>query len=141
MQMENDGRNDFDFLIGTWKVHHRSLKARLKGSTEWVEFKSNMINRKILNGLGNIDENIIHALTGIFHAMTLRLFNPDAKEWDIYWTTDQAVRLDIPKLGARLQINQNKLEFVTIGCSAQYKDGFGAELVAIEKRICRCIRA
>ena len=34
MQKENDGRNDFDFLIGTWKVHHRALKQRLNGSKQ-----------------------------------------------------------------------------------------------------------
>jgi hypothetical protein len=43
VQMENDGRNDFDFLIGAWKVHHRRLKERLKGSTQWVEFESKMV--------------------------------------------------------------------------------------------------
>jgi hypothetical protein len=99
MQAENDERNDFDFLIGTWKVYHRSLKARLKGSTEWVEFNSTMANRKILNGLGNIDENIIHAPTGLVRAITLRLFNPESKEWSICWTTDQAGRLDVPMIG------------------------------------------
>jgi hypothetical protein len=98
-QMENDGRNDFDFLLGTWKVHHRSLKARLKGSTEWLEFNSTMVNRKILSGLGNIDENIIHAPTGLVHAITLRLFNPESKEWSIYWTTDQAGALAVPMIG------------------------------------------
>ena len=55
MSTENDGRNDFDFLIGTWKVHHRMLKARLKGSTEWLEFEGDTVDRKILNGIGNMD--------------------------------------------------------------------------------------
>ena len=32
MKTENDGRNDFDFLIGTWKVHHRTVET----AAEWV---------------------------------------------------------------------------------------------------------
>jgi hypothetical protein len=99
MQPENDGRNDFDFLIGTWKVHHRTLKKRLNGSTEWQEFEGETVDRKILNGLGNMDENLIHAQTGSVHAMTLRLFNPESKEWSIYWSTDRTGTLDVPVIG------------------------------------------
>jgi len=99
MQTENDGRNDFDFLLGTWKVYHRSLKQRLKGSTEWQEFYGDTVCRKILNGLGNLDENIIHRETGLVHAMTLRLFNPTSREWSIYWSTDLTGTLDVPMIG------------------------------------------
>jgi len=99
MQTENDGRNDFDFLIGTWKVQHRSLKQRLKGSTEWLEFYGDTVCRKILNGLGNLDENIIQRNTGPVHAMTLRLFNPASREWSIYWSTDLTGTLDVPMVG------------------------------------------
>ncbi len=99
MQTENDGRNDFDFLIGTWKVHHRTLKKRLSGSTEWMEFEGDMVSRKILNGLGNMDENLIHAPTGPVHAVAFRLFNPESKEWSIYWSTDQTGILDVPVIG------------------------------------------
>jgi hypothetical protein len=99
MQPENDGQNDFDFLIGSWKVHHRSLKARLKGSTEWGEFEGEMVSRKILNGLGNLDENIIYWSSGPVHAITLRLFDPGSQEWSIYWSTDQTGILDVPMIG------------------------------------------
>ena len=99
MSMENDGRNDFDFLIGTWKVHHRTLKKRLHGSTEWNEFEGDMVSRKILNGLGNMDENLIHTKSGLVHAIALRLFNPVSKEWSIYWSTDQTGILDVPVIG------------------------------------------
>lgn len=100
MQIENDGRNDFDFLIGTWKVHHRRLKERLKGCTEWEEFDSDTVARKILNGLGNIDENIIHRQTGPVHAISLRLFDPQSKEWSIYWATNLTGTLDVPMIGS-----------------------------------------
>jgi hypothetical protein len=99
MQAENDGRNDFDFLIGTWNVHHHTLRKRLKGSTDWHEFDGETVSRKILNGLGNMDENIIHRETGPVHAITLRLFNPESKEWSIYWSTDLTGILDVPMIG------------------------------------------
>ena len=99
MNTENDGRNDFDFLIGTWKVYHRMLTQRLKGSTEWIEFEGETVDRKILNGLGNMDENIIHMKNGPVHAITLRLFNPASKEWSIHWSTDRMGVLDIPMIG------------------------------------------
>ena len=97
--MENDGRNDFDFLIGTWKVHHRMLKERLKGSTDWIEFEGDTVDRKIMNGLGNLDENIIHMKTGPVHAISMRLFHPHSKEWSIHWSTDRMGTLDIPMVG------------------------------------------
>jgi len=99
MQMENDGRNDFDFLLGTWKVHHRMLAGRLKGSTEWKEFDGDTDNRKILNGLGNMDENIIRWHTGPVHAIGLRLFDPGSREWSIYWSTELTGTLDVPMIG------------------------------------------
>jgi hypothetical protein len=98
--MQNDGRNDFDFLIGTWKVHHRILKARLNASADWLEFEGDTVDRKILNGIGNMDDNIIHMQTGPVHAISLRLFNPVSKEWSIYWSTDRTGVLDIPVIGA-----------------------------------------
>ena len=100
MQPENDGRNDFDYLIGTWKVHHRRLVERLKGSTDWEEFEGDTIDRKILNGLGNMDENVLHRKTGSVHAISLRLFNPQSKEWSIHWSTDLTGALDVPMIGA-----------------------------------------
>jgi hypothetical protein len=99
MQTENDGRNDFDFLIGTWKVHHHRLVERLKGCTEWEEFEGETIDRKMLNGVGNLDENILHRKIGSVHAISLRLFNPESKEWSIYWSTNLTGTLDVPMIG------------------------------------------
>jgi len=99
MQSANDGRNDFDFLIGTWKVHHRRLVERLKGSTDWEEFDGDTVDRKILDGLSNLDENVLHRRTGSIYAISLRLFNPQSKEWSIYWSTNLTGTLDVPMIG------------------------------------------
>src|SRR5258706_1611779 len=99
MGTEKDGRNDFDFLFGTWKVHHRMLAQQLKRSTEWLEFEGDTVDQKILNGIGNMDDNTTHMEKGPVHAISLRLFNPESKEWSIYWSTDKTGILDVPMIG------------------------------------------
>jgi hypothetical protein len=56
--------------------------------------------RKILNGIGNID-NFKTALDGKpFEGMTLRLFNPKTRLWSIYWADSNVGILDIPVVGS-----------------------------------------
>ncbi|MEW6731340.1 MAG: hypothetical protein AB1489_08375, partial [Acidobacteriota bacterium] len=50
--------NDFDFLVGNWKIHNKKLKTRLNNCTEWFEFEASGICHKILNGFGNTDRYI-----------------------------------------------------------------------------------
>ena len=44
-RIEQDGRADFDFFVGRWKVHNRRLRERLKGSTDWEEFEGTSVAR------------------------------------------------------------------------------------------------
>jgi len=39
MKNQTKGSNDFDFLVGSWRVHHRRLKERLAGNHDWIEFE------------------------------------------------------------------------------------------------------
>lgn len=61
------GADDFDFLIGDWSVLHRRLKQRLVGDTDWIEFSGPATARKILGGLGNVDEYRINLPTGAYN--------------------------------------------------------------------------
>lgn len=72
---------DFDFFIGSWKIHNRFLKGRLRGSTEWIEFDATSVVQHVLGGLGNFDQYKAKGVEG----MTLRLFNPATGDWSIYW--------------------------------------------------------
>ena len=47
-QQEQDGRADFDFFIGSWKIQHRCLLEWLKGSTSWEAFSGMSVAHKIL---------------------------------------------------------------------------------------------
>lgn len=97
---ENDGRHDFDFFVGKWKIHNRRLKERLKGCTEWEEFEGECDDRTTLNGLGNVDTGIFYRNGGVLHGMTVRLFEPKSQEWRLYWADSVAAqRLELPMVG------------------------------------------
>src|SRR5438552_18878487 len=47
--------NDFDFLVGKWKMHNRHLNKRLENCQEWTEFESSDENTKILGDTADMD--------------------------------------------------------------------------------------
>lgn len=93
-----DGREDFDFLFGTWKVVNRKLADVLDpGCTEWLEFATTGTAHPILGGLGNIDSVVSPAG---FQGFTLRLFEPEQRLWRIWWcSTNRPGVLDSPMAG------------------------------------------
>jgi hypothetical protein len=76
---------DFDFLVGQWKVRHRRLVGRLVGSTTWEEFDGTCAMQKMLGGHANVDDNLLHAPAATYRAMTIRVFDPGAHAWSIFW--------------------------------------------------------
>src|SRR2546429_5071662 len=94
-----DGRIDFDFLVGRWHDRHRRLRERLKGSTSWEEFEGTTVHRKILGGLGNISEHSMDRASRQMTAVSLRFFDPNAQQWSIYWATSVHATLETPMIG------------------------------------------
>jgi hypothetical protein len=78
-------RSSFDFLVGHWTVHHRYLTERLAGGTDWIEFPGTCTLEKILGGLGNFDQNEIGLPGDHYIGASLRLYDPVAACWSIYW--------------------------------------------------------
>lgn len=94
----NDGRHDFDFLHGRWRIRNERLKARLAASREWERFDAEAVCRPVLGGLGNTDE-FVSDWGGGFLGMTLRLFNPRARQWSLYWASNRDGELEAPVIG------------------------------------------
>lgn len=88
---------DFDFLVGNWKVANRRLKQRLAGSEEWEEFESTSLAWSLLDGGANIDQFTFPDGTS---ALTLRLFEPETKQWSLNWVTSTEGILTPPVIGA-----------------------------------------
>ncbi|MBX3064340.1 MAG: DUF1579 domain-containing protein [Anaerolineae bacterium] len=95
-----DGRHDFDFLIGKWRGHQRRLRARLKGSTEWEEFESSSEMRPILGGLGNIDEVTMYRESGELRGATFRVFDASVRQWYIVWADNVNPFSPVPMIGS-----------------------------------------
>lgn len=81
----SDHAHDFDFLVGSWKVHHWRLKDRLANSHEWVEFEGTSSMWMSLNGQGTLDENYIGLPSGPYHAVGIRGYDPKTQTWAIWW--------------------------------------------------------
>ena len=93
------GNHDFDFEIGSWKIHLSRLEDRLAGSTTWVEFDGISVTRRVWNGKANLEEFETDSQTGHIEGLTLRLYNPQSHQWSIYWANGQNATLDQPMIG------------------------------------------
>jgi NIPSNAP len=78
-------KHDFDFLHGSWSIHNRYLKERLKGSSEWIEFEARSDVEPLLDGFGQIDRYSAMRDGSRVEGVTLRLFNPATGEWSLHW--------------------------------------------------------
>jgi hypothetical protein len=92
-----DGRRDFDFLQGRWKVLHRRLKLRGANCQDWEAFEGSMASRLLMGGLCNIDENDMPSPNA--QGLAFRTFDIARGEWAIYWVSGEAGVLQAPVFG------------------------------------------
>jgi hypothetical protein len=97
---EHDGRHDFDFEIGTWKIHLKRLDHRLTGSTNWVEFDGTSVTRKVWDGRADLEEfETDSPAGGHIEGLTLRLYDPQTHQWSLYWATSKSGAMGAPTIG------------------------------------------
>jgi hypothetical protein len=94
-----DGQHDFDFELGTWKIHLKRLLHPLTGSTTWVEFDGTSGTRKLWSGRSQIEEFEVDSPTGRVEGLTLRLYHPDSHQWYLYWANTKDGVLGQPTIG------------------------------------------
>jgi len=94
----DEGAHGFDFEIGSWNIHLSRLQDRLAGSTTWVEFDGTSVTRKVWGGRANLEEFETDSKTGHIEGLTLRLYNPQSRQWSIYWANGKNGTLDRPPM-------------------------------------------
>jgi len=92
------GAHDFDFEFGDWTVHHRVKRA---STGQWYEFDGTSNARPILNGLGNVEDNVFHRPEGDSRGVALRAYDPATAQWAIWWVDSRSPHgtLDPPVKG------------------------------------------
>jgi hypothetical protein len=80
-----DGQHDFDWEIGTWQTHLKRLQHPLTGSTSWVEYQGTTVVRKVWDGP--------------IEALSLRLYNPDSRQWSLNFSNSRGGTMTLPAIG------------------------------------------
>jgi hypothetical protein len=94
---QRDGQHDFDFELGTWKIHLKRLLHPLTGSTTWVEFDGTSVTRKVWDGRAELEQfETDSPAAGHIEGLTLRLYNPQTHQWSLYWATSKNGTLSLP---------------------------------------------
>jgi hypothetical protein len=94
-----DGRHDFDWEIGTWKTHLKRLERPLTGSTTWVEYDGATVVRRVWDGRANLVELNVKGPTGAIEALSLRLYDPGARQWSLNFANSATGVLSTPAIG------------------------------------------
>jgi len=94
-----DGQHDFDFEIGKWHTHLSRLLHPLTGSTTWVEYDGTSVVRKVWNGRANLVELEVDGPAGHIEALSLRLYNPQSRQWSINAANSKGGALSQPTVG------------------------------------------
>ena len=95
-----DGQHDFDFELGSWKIHLAQLKNPLTGSTTWVHFDGTSVTRKVWDGRSQLEEFEVNSPSGHIEGLTLRVYNPESHQWSLNWATSRTGILAQPTIGA-----------------------------------------
>jgi hypothetical protein len=75
------GAHDFDFEFGEWNVQHRVKRP----NGEWYEMAGTASTRPILNGLGNVEDNVFHRPGGDTRGVAVRAYDAATGLWAIWW--------------------------------------------------------
>src|SRR5215467_7522744 len=81
----HDGRHDFDFEFGDWKMHLSRRQKPLTGSNAWIQYEGTSIVRKVWNGAANLGEIELDGPGGHIEGLSLRTYNPESRQWNVHF--------------------------------------------------------
>jgi hypothetical protein len=84
---------DFDWLAGEWRIRNRQPKPKTDRK-EWIEFPGEATVRRILGGVGSVEDLRIPERD--FAGMGLRLLDVEKKVWWDHWVNAKSGELVLP---------------------------------------------
>lgn len=92
-------QRDFDFEFGSWRAHLSRLLHPLSGSHVWAQYDGTSVVRKVWNGQANLGEFDVSGPAGRIHGLSLRLYNPQSGNWNVYWANAANGEITTPMVG------------------------------------------
>jgi hypothetical protein len=94
-----DASHDFDFEVGTWSMRTRQLKEPL-GGADWTESSgSTHLAHPVWAGRALLGELQLPGETPTFAGSLLHTYNPQTKQWSVYWADRETGRVSTPMIG------------------------------------------
>lgn len=95
-----DGQHDFDWEFGTWTTNVRVLRNPLSGAApDWAEFRGTSVVKPILDGRSNTVELSVKNAKGAIEGVSLRLYNPQSRQWSLNYATVKGGTMTAPVFG------------------------------------------
>jgi len=95
-----DGQHDFDFEIGVWNTRLKRLAKPLSRSSEWLVYEGTTTVRKVMDGRANLVELAVKGPAGAIDGLSLRLYNPAARQWSLNFANLRSGMLARPSVGS-----------------------------------------
>jgi hypothetical protein len=71
----------------------------LAGSSTWLEYDGTSVVRKIWDGRSNLVELEVDGPAGHIEGLSLRLYNPEARQWSLNFANSATGTLSVPTIG------------------------------------------
>jgi hypothetical protein len=90
--------HDFDFEFGAWRAHLTRLVHPLTGSHAWVTYDGTSVVHPIWGGSGNFGELDVKGPAGRIQGVTIRLYDPQARRWNVSWANAGDGAIGVPPM-------------------------------------------
>lgn len=96
----HDGQKDFDWEIGTWATKVRVRRNPLSGTApDWAEYQGTSVVKPLLDGRANFVELSVGGARGRIEGGSLRLYNPQTRQWSLNFASLRNGMLTAPVFG------------------------------------------
>lgn len=98
---QRDGQRDFDWETGTWTTKVRVRRNPLSGEAPvWVEYSGTSVIKPIAEGRANAVELSVAGAKGKIEGVSVRLYNPQSKQWSLNFASFRDGMLTAPVFGS-----------------------------------------
>jgi hypothetical protein len=93
------GQHDFDWQLGNWNVRMSRLEQPLTTAKTWTHLDGTVRVHKIWNGRANLAEIDARGPSGHLQFLSLRLFNPQTRQWSLNFASSNSGIMSQPMVG------------------------------------------